>query len=1056
MFVIKRDGSRVPMRYDSITDRNLEVGKDLNVDVAYLSQLVINGLKSGMTTSQIDDLSSETAFYLSCYNPDYDVLATRIAISDLHKRTQASFVEVVRALANQVNKETGKPVSVISQEFLEFVEANADALQKMLDFSRDWNYNYFGLKTMKRLYLLKVGDQVVERPQHMILRVAVSIHLTTDPLKYTQALQAIKETYDSMSSLEFTHASPTLFNAGSKTGNLSSCFLLHMDDDMHHIFETIQRCALISKHGGGIGIDISSLRAKGSVIHSNNGKSDGIVPMTQVLNATARYANQSSRRAGSFALYLEPSHPDIMEFLALRLPTPPDELRARDVFLALWVSDLFMKRVENDELWSLFCPAKVPELYKTYGEEYETLYLKAEADKRYDRQIHARVVWEAVCKSQQETGLPYMLYKDSINRKSNQKNIGNIKSSNLCVEGNTRILTSKGQIPINQLVNKRVDVWNGEEWSSVHVSKTNSNAEIIEVKMNNMMSILCTPYHKFPVPAENDQGFTLVEAKDLEPGTILYRHSKLPIVEGSKDNDNVTFTKTSTVPNSNCSQHLKSVWLRNILRTKAHVSKSGLAHFICYELSYAIRCRLTMQSMGMECNIIKVATKNERLPDSYYVVFYLNTHYHQKPDNLVTDSGIPFTFDNIVEEVNLFPKLHDTYCFTEPKRGLGMFNGVLLGNCAEIVEYTDKESVAVCNLASVALQRFVNKDGTYNYNDLQRVIRMMVRNLNKVIDRTHYPVEEGKSNNLLYRPIGIGIQGLADVFAMMKLAWTDEKAVLLNRLIAEVIYFAALDESCKLAAIDGPYSASNGSPASQGILQYDMWNDLPLTEPKLRHCSVLHGRSASLNEAVTKYESLIPDLNWVDLKQRIQEHGLRNSLLIALMPTASSSQILQSNECFEPFTSNIYSRSTNSGEFLIVNKHLYRDLNEIGLWNKSIVDTIIASNGSIQGIDNIPVDIKERYKTVWELSQKVIIQMAADRAPFIDQTQSMNLFVERPTLANLTSMHFMAWKKGLKTGSYYIRSRPARDAVKFTVQPKKEERKFMCVGNDGSCESCSA
>ena len=805
MYVYKRDGTKVPMRYDSITDRNTQLSLDLDVDVAYLSQLVINSLKSGMTTSEIDELSSSTAAYLSCYQPDYDKLATRIAISNLHKQTQTNFASVIQSLYDQVNPETGKRLKVIKPAMLKFVLDNASELQAMIDFSRDWNYNYFGLQTLKRLYLLKVGNQIAERPQHMLMRVSVAIHYEESEDMYYEALQAIKETYEALSTHLFTHASPTLFNAGSEVGNLSSCFLLHMDDDLDHIFETNKRCALISKLGGGIGVDISKVRAKGSVIHSSNGKSDGLVPMIQCFNSTARYSNQSGRRAGSFAMYLEPSHPDVLDFLALRLPSPPDEHRARDIFLAMWVSDLFMKRVEANEMWSLFCPSKVPALNETFGEDYEKVYLEAEQKGLYNKQIPAQDVWKAMLQSQQETGLPYVLYKDSVNRKSNQKNIGIIRSSNLC---------------------------------------------------------------------------------------------------------------------------------------------------------------------------------------------------------------------------------------------------------AEIVEYTDKNSVAVCNLASVALQKYVRFDSNnnpfYDYKELGRVVRIAVRNLNKVIDRTHYPVQECVANNLDYRPIGLGVQGLADVFALFKVSWESEKAKELNRVIAEVIYYYALDESANLALIDFEYTGFQGSPVSQGILQYHLWNQEPVT-------------SKSDAPVVLDWEALINKC----------KKGVRNSLLVALMPTASSSQILQSNEAFEPFTSNIYVRSTNSGEFMVVNKYLYSDLKQLGLWNRDLVDKIIAEDGSVQNIEEIPVEIKERYKTVWELSQKVIIDMAASRGAFVDQTQSMNLFVDKPTHGKLSSMHMYAWKQGLKTGSYYIRSRAARNAVKFTVtldhtkkpveEPRKEEAqpkkpfssRFVCVGAEG-CEACSA
>ncbi len=785
MYVIKRDGSKVPVRYDSITDRNVEYGKDLNVDVAHLSQLVINSLKSGMSTSDIDILSSETAFYQSCYEPDYDILATRIAISNLHKSTSSSFVETVKKLQRQVNKHTGRLIITLSDEFVTYVEKHADKIEEAIDYSRDYKYNFFGLKTLQKLYLLKLDEKIIERPQHMLMRVAIAIHMD---LLNDSSIDAVIDTYEALSKHQFTHASPTLFNAGNPTGNLSSCFLLDMSDDLGHIFETNKRCALISKLGGGIGINVSKIRCKGSIIHSSNGKSDGLVPMIKCFNSTANYSNQSGRRAGSFAMYLEPSHPDVMEFLALRLPTPPEELRARDIFLAMWIPDLFMERVESNGMWSLFCPNKVPQLNETYGEEYRKVYLDAEEQKLYNKQIPAQDIWKAILQSQQETGLPYISYKDHINRKSMQKNLGIVRSSNLC---------------------------------------------------------------------------------------------------------------------------------------------------------------------------------------------------------------------------------------------------------NEIVEVTTPDSVAVCNLASVALHKFVvfdeNNAPSYDYAGLGKIVKMIVRNLNKVVDKTHYPVKEAKGNNLDYRPIGLGVQGLADTFALFKCAWGSETSKTLNRSIFETIYYHALEASHELAMRDGSYTGFEGSPISNGQFHFDLWNVSP---------------------------SAMWD--WEVLREKCKQ-GVRNSLLVALMPTASSSQILGSNEAMEAFTSNIYTRSTNSGEFIVVNKHLYRDLKEMGLWNRQIVDAMIRDNGSVQEIESIPQEIKDRYKTVWEISQKIIIDMAADRAPFVDQTQSMNIFIARPSHAALSSMHFYGWKKGLKTGSYYIRSKPARDAVKFTLgsststsistQPPKS--KFVCVGEEG-CLSCSS
>jgi ribonucleoside-diphosphate reductase alpha chain len=793
MFVINRKNQHQPIRYDKITDRNIELSKGLNVDPTYLSKLVIESLKSGMTTSEIDELSAETAFYMSTYEPDYDILATRISVSNLHKQTSSSFYETVKKMYEHTNN--GKKSNVISDEFMAFVEGNKETLDNKIDYSRDFNYNYFGFKTLTRIYLNKLSGKVVERPQHMIMRVAVGIHSTSKDGETSENLNKIFESYEEMSLGKFTHASPTLFNSGSARAQLASCFLLKCEDDLEHIYETNKRSALISKYGGGIGIDISNIRCKGSVINANNGKSDGLVPMCKVFNATANYANQQSRRKGSIAMYLQPWHPDVMDFLALRYNNPPEELRARDLFTAMWIPDIFMQRVEKDEIWSLFDPNVVRELCDTYGDEFDEIYKRAELEGKYVKQLKAREVWKEIIHSQQETGLPYIAYKDSVNRKSNQKNIGLIRSSNLCIEIN---------------------------------------------------------------------------------------------------------------------------------------------------------------------------------------------------------------------------------------------------------EFTDTNSVAVCNLASLSLPSFV-KDGKFDFMELGKITKIAVRNLNKVIDITYYPVEEAKNNNLSYRPIGLGIQGLADVFAMFRVSWGSELATKLNRLISEVMYYYALEASHEIAMEEGTtYSAFLGSPISEGILQCDMWGNIPLTTQGIE----ILGHELKLD--------------WEALRNKCRK-GVRNSLLIALMPTATSSQILGNNECFEPFTSNIYTRSTISGDFIMVNKHLAKHLKELGLWDKDMVNRIIEANGSVQGVEEIPREVREIYKTVWEISQKIVVDYAADRGSFVDQSQSMNIFIEQPSYAKLSSMHLYGWKKGLKTGSYYIRSKPSSNAVKFSIMSEKKEensssKKYMLNGKEMICteEVCVA
>ena len=795
MFVINRKNQREPIRYDKITDRNIELSVGLNVNPSYLSKLVIESLKDGMTTTEIDELSAETAFYMSTYEPDYDVLATRISVSNLHKQTLPSFYETVKKMwEGEVN---GKKLNVISDSFMSYVEANASILDSKIDYSRDYSYNYFGFKTLTKIYLNKIGGKVVERPQHMLMRVAVCIH--------SGNMERILESYEEMSKGKFTHASPTLFNSGSSRPQLASCFLLKCEDDLEHIYETNKRSAMISKYGGGIGIDISNVRCKGSIIHANNGKSDGIVPMCKVFNATCCYANQQSKRKGSIAMYLQPWHPDVFDFLALRYNNPPEELRARDLFTAMWVPDIFMRRVEADEMWSLIDPNVVRELCDTYGEEFDRIYENAEKEGKVVKRVKARDVFKEILHSQQETGLPYISYKDSVNRKSNQKNIGLIRSSNLC---------------------------------------------------------------------------------------------------------------------------------------------------------------------------------------------------------------------------------------------------------NEINEFTDTDSVSVCNLSSLSLPSFVKeRDGRkyFDFNDLARITKIAVRNLNKVIDITYYPIVEAERNNLAYRPIGLGIQGLADVFAMFKLPWGSGDATKLNSVISEVMYYYALEASHEISLEAKPYSAFEGSPISRGEFQFDMWG----VEPKTR-------------EGVEMFGDFIV-LDWEKLREKVKR-GVRNSLLIALMPTATSSQILNNNEAFEAFTSNIYTRSTMAGDFVMVNKHLAKDLKEMNLWSKELVNKIIENNGSVQSLEEIPKYLRDVYKTVWEIPQKIVIDYAADRGAFVDQSQSMNIFIDKPTYAKLSSMHLYGWKKGLKTGSYYIRSKPSKDAVKFSILREKDEKrekgekegkKYILNGKemvctDDVCTMCSA
>ena len=802
MFVVKRDGRKETVKFDKITARISKLCYGLNpiIDPLKIAMKVIEGVFDGVTTSQLDTLAAEIAATNTTTHPDYALLASRIAIGNLHKNTKKSFSQTISDLYNYVDPKTGKGAGLIAEDVYNMITENAPLLDSTIIYDRDFQFDYFGFKTLEKSYLLKMHGAVVERPQHLFMRVAVGIHKTD--------IDEIVKTYNMISEGWFTHATPTLFNAGTPKPQMSSCFLIQMkDDSIPGIYDTLKQTALISQSAGGIGLSIHNVRAKGSYIRGTNGTSNGIVPMLRVFNDTARYVDQGGgKRKGSFAIYLEPWHADVYDFLDLRKNHGKEEIRARDLFYALWIPDLFMQRVKDNGTWTLMCPNECPGLSDCWGEEFEKLYTKYESEGKGRETIKAQDLWYKIVESQIETGNPYMLYKDAANRKSNQQNLGTIKSSNLCTE---------------------------------------------------------------------------------------------------------------------------------------------------------------------------------------------------------------------------------------------------------IIEYTAPDEIAVCNLGSIALPKFV-KDGAFDHDKLFEVTYQLTVNLNKIIDGNYYPVPETRNSNMRHRPIGIGVQGLADAFILLRFPFESEEAKKLNREVFETIYYASCTASKDLARRDGAYESYQGSPASKGILQFDMWNVTP----------------------TDRWE-------WSVLKEEITKYGMRNSLLLAPMPTASTAQILGNNECFEPYTTNIYSRRTLAGEFIVVNKHLLKDLVNLGLWNDNLKNKLMSTSGSVQNIDEIPDNLKALYKTAWEISQRVVIDMAADRGAYICQSQSLNIFMENANVGKLTSMHFYAWEKGLKTGMYYLRTKAATDAIKFTVdksqlsQPKadvviesapvtvsmnitpdtlsqKNVDAIACsIDNPDSCESCS-
>ena len=777
MFVIKRNGKKEAVHFDKITARIHKLIYGLSIsekDVIEIAKKVIQGIYDNVTTTELDNLAAETAAAQTIIHPDFSVLAARIAVSNLHKNTLKSFSKTAQLLYEYTDPITQTHAPLISEEIYKIIRKNADELDSSVIYDRDYNFDYFGFKTLERSYLIRTNGKVTERPQHLFMRVALGIH--------KEDIQAAIETYNLMSEKWFIHATPTLFNAGTPKPQMSSCFLLSMtEDSIAGIFDTLKRCALISQSAGGIGVSIHNIRSTGSYIKGTGGISNGIIPMLRVFNDTARYVDQGGgKRKGAIAVYIEPWHLDIFDFIDIRKNHGKEEMRARDLFPALWIPDLFMQRVEADQMWSLFDPNEAQGLYEVYGEKFNELYTTYENEGKFRKQIKARELWTAILEAQIETGTPYMCYKDAVNEKSNQKNIGTIRSSNLCTE---------------------------------------------------------------------------------------------------------------------------------------------------------------------------------------------------------------------------------------------------------IMEYTNADEVAVCNLASLALPRYVSSGG-FDFQKLYEVTKIVTRNLNKIIDGNYYPIPETKTSNDRHRPIGLGVQGLADVFLLLRLPFESPEARRLNKDIFETIYFASMEASMDLAKEQGAYSSFAGSPRSEGKFQFDLWQVVPSDR-----------------------------WDWEKLRQEVMTHGVRNSLLLAPMPTASTSQILGNNECFEPYTSNIYNRRVLSGEFVVVNKFLLKDLIELGLWNPTMKNKLIAENGSVQNIPEIPTELKELYKTVWEIKQKTIIDMAAERGAFICQSQSLNLFMAEPNLAKLTSMHFHAWKSGLKTGMYYLRTKAAVDAIKFTVDTQLllgQSQVACSLDNPEECLACGS
>ena len=1249
MFVIKRDGRKETVLFDKITNRLKKLMFDINdIDPALITQKLCMRIVSGITTTELDNLASQICMSMLTDNPNYGILGARIAISNHQKNTETNFLEVLNKLKN--NKDIhGNLSPLINDELLSFAKKYEKDINNMLDYERDYLIDFFGFKTLEKSYLLKIDKKSIERPQHLFMRVALAIH--------GDDLVNVKKTYDNLSLKNYTHATPTLFNAGCPNQQLSSCYLIATEDSIEGIFGTITDCAKISKWSGGIGVHVSNIRANGSYIRKTAGYSDGIMPMLKLYNDVARYINQGGgKRNGSFAIYIEPWHSDIFTFLDAKKNHGSEELRARDLFYALWVPDLFMKAIEENSDWYLMCPDKCPGLPDVYGEDFDKLYFKYVEEKRYNKKIKARELWDAIISSQIETGVPYMLYKDAANEKSNQKNIDTIKSSNLCVSGDTMILTKEGYYPIKNLENSNIEVWNGKIWSKTIVKKTGENQKLLTIKFSNGMELKCTEYHKFYIetskrPSEKSRPI-IVEAKNLEKNMRIIRYDtgksndnnnelKYAYTHGlfCADGTNIKFesqyrcTYKRQKDKYFCGRHLSHnkdydiddgiccansqsdkptitlygdkiklleyidkisygkylenqdkinvslpydidkkyyVPINNSINSKIRwlegyfdgdscvIQNDGIKNiqYTSTNLEFMREVLLLLQTLGISSQI-KISRKDGKylLPDGKGSKKYYNTQtvYRSSIDSVglnklinigfnpkridISNNRLPHHITNMfikIEDVVDNNIYDDTFCFNEPLEHKGIFNGIITGQCAEIVEVSNSEETAVCNLSSICLpsileypiksyrewfdllsneekklseyyfngnlKLFSESDCSYckllkallkevglgyeeiteeraedlrlfcnpvpdkfttvpqlfsvidnkvkhlggytnswnlfspriNHNKLRDLSYDLVINLNKIIDKNYYPTEKTKVSNLRHRPIGIGVQGLADLFLCLKLPFDSPEARKINKEIFETMYYGALDSSHDLALKEGPYSTFPGSPMSEGVFQFNMWG---------------------LND-----EDLSGRWKWKVLRKNIMRNGIRNSLLVALMPTASTSQIMGSYvECFEPLTSNLYTRRTLAGEFVIINPYLIKDLINLDLWNDDTKDRLQYDKGSVKNIRNFP--FKDIYRTVWEIPQKSLLEMSADRGAFVCQSQSLNLFFEKPEYKKLSMAHLAGWKLGLKTGSYYIRTKPATNAQRFAMDPEVEKRlkeEDLQNKEDTECLSCGA
>lgn len=1030
--VINRRGESVPLKLETISNRLTELANmqpRLSVSTDMITVKTVSALVDGINTSEIDRISANICASLIIEDHEYDDLAARITISDLHKNTTSDLVKYATELESYDYRRT--KIHILHPKVIAFIKRHHHDLERIVDYSKDYLNNFFGAVTLIKSYLLSYKYDndvkvVKERPQQMLLRVAIGLNMNKiddEGRTSKDTVSSIVDTYELLADRYYTHATPTLFNAGTINHTLSSCYLLSVDDSLDNIYSRLTDISKISKFSGGVGVHMSQVRATGSVIASTIGRSEGLVPLMRVYNESTRYVSQGGgKRKGSTAVYIEPWHADIESTILSQKQQGAPERLCRDLFLALWVPDIFMERLKqalktkSTVLWSLMCPNECPGLTDTYGAEFDKLYLSYESRGQYRKQVSIKDLWDLIMATQIETGKPYLMYKDHVNRKCNQNNLGVIKSSNLCVAGDTKILTDRGYMTIKDLANQNVNVWNGYEWSESPVQQTNEDQTLYRVTMSDGAFIDCTAYHKFYVKDTTGK-YRETRAIALKEGDLCEEVKSFPVVVSNMDTKNIMYKEYHYTTNEVPFTYRifgQLMWLAR------HIDQdAGLMQITSDDIDWLRQVKLLANTLGTAPFIIE-SPRGYHLrfctDDVKFLIEEMMMPTNKKVDNFKNATKPKLFVASVVQ----LDGLHDTYCFNEPLRHRGVFNGVYTSQCSEITIYSDTNNIGVCNLASVCLPKFVKKHGNetiFDYNHLGQVMEAITINMNKVMDNNKYPLEQAKHSDDQNRPIGIGVQGLAEVFMMLKVPFVSPQAMDVNKRIFETMYYHALVASNKLAQVHCSYPTFSTSMTAQGLLQFDLWNVKPT------------------------------DMwDWSSLRNDIITHGLRNSLLMAIMPTAGTSIISGHTESVEPPQSNIFTRSTLSGRFQVVNKHLMKDLKAVGLWTKKIRNKIIEAEGSVQNISDIPQAIRDVYKTVYEYKLTSLIKMNADRECYVCQASSNNRYLASPDMGLLTNMHLYAWKYGLKTSSYYVRIRQLQTGAKYLDKAEEE----------GECLSCQA